>query len=433
MKGSFKKIAAFLIVLAVIIPLCIVGASSDDPAPIVPNPNWGPVANDKKIFEISSAADLLAMAAQRGSYKSYEGYTISLTADIDLNPGWDASSKVAPTNLWPGMFYFYGTFDGAGHTIKGLCQMGAENGCFITCGLFKDGSTGIKNLQIENSYFQGTKNAGIISATRGTVLLENLYVDAIVESGDCAGGLVSWFFTSDATSTPKAVLTNCVFAGSVSAKGSAGGLVGTNNKTNAVGIGTYDIILTDCANYGTVVSETEGKVAGLIGSCVNNAKLTRCYNAGAAMVYTPEVPAVPATDTEPEIPAVPASTAPAPALLNVTAGTVATEAAPTVEILDCYYLAGEGVVGMAKAADATGTVTVKYAGVEATELATATVAELVAKNEFQANDAYKGWAANAENTLALPLVVYENINGHDFEDVVTAPTCSQEGYTTHTC
>lgn len=408
MKASVKKIAALLLAIAVMIPAVLLGTFAEEPEPTptyTATPDWGPNADGN--FEIATPGDLLAFAAKRTSYSSYSGKKIYLTADIDMNPGWDASGKTEPTNIWTPMFYLYGTLDGQGHTIKGLYSNVDDNACFIVCAA----ATTIKNLKIENSYFCSKKNAGFISCIRHTSIFSNIYIDAIVEStgasgdgvggGDVgAGGFAGWYYTSSATTTPKATFSNCVFAGTVISNCYAGGFIGSNMQIPSdKGTGNFDVILTDCANYGTVTSANAAKAAGLIGDLGMSATLTRCYSAGTAAV----------------------------AIANINQTT-----AKTVAMTDCYYRADTGVSAMTKSAAATD-VTLTYGETAATEIATATVAELVAKDAFKPAEDYAGWTANSDNTVAMPAAVMEIANGHDYEAVVTAPTCAHRGYTTYTC
>ena len=405
MKTTIKKIAALLLALTVMIPVGVIGVFADEaetPKPIVPNPTWG--ANDEGVFEIATPEDLYALASKRVANANYKDKTVVLTADIDVNPGWDASTKTEPTNLWASMFNFFGTLDGQGHTIRGLyCNKGAtgENASFATIG--KD--TVIKNLRVENSYFYGAHNSGFFACARGSVKFENVYIDVIAEAvNGNAGGFVSWFFTSEASS-PRLECVNCVFAGSVSAAiptdseriPNAGGFLATNAKSDAKGQGDYEVVLTDCANYGTVSSSDSSKAAGLVGSVVNKATLTRCFHAGTAST----------------------------ALLNVNQ----TEAKDVV-VEDCYYVASADVKAMTKTEGAT-SVTLKYDGEAATEFKTATSTELLEKAPFKANGEYKGWVLAGGQ--AVPAYFAAKDCEHDYETVITPPTCTERGYTTYTC
>ena len=400
MKNSIKKIAALLLALAVMIPVGVIGVFADGTAASTPTytatTEWKP--NENGVFEIATPGDLLALAKNRGANANYKDKTIVLTADIDLNPGWDASSKTEPTNVWASMWNFQGTLDGQGHSIKGLYVKGAGNCAFV---VQSEGAT-YKNLKVENSYFSGTKDAGFVACVKGATTFTDVYINTIVEASETgAGGFVSWFYTSSATA-PSATFTNCVFAGSVTANTNAGGFIGTNAQiAGDKGKGDFEITMTDCANYGTITSKTPDLAGGLVGHLVNKGTFTRCYNAGTV----------------------------ATALVNVNQEDGKTKA---VVLEDCYYLAGTDVKALTKTAAATD-VTLKYDGAAATDAKTATVAELVAKTPFKAAGEYKGWATSKDGKTAMPLLVMENLEGHNYTTKVTAPTCANRGFTTYTC
>ena len=131
MKFNFKKTVSILLAAMMLLTVAVIGVSAEGEATASPkieqNKAWGDTDGDG-VFEIASAEDFLAFAAKRPSLGSYAGKTVKLVADIDLNPGWDASSKTAPTNVWTTMFRFDGIFDGQGHTISGLYSTGDANG-----------------------------------------------------------------------------------------------------------------------------------------------------------------------------------------------------------------------------------------------------------------------------------------------------------------
>lgn len=77
-------------------------------------------------YHVFSAAGLIALA-QSGD--DFQGKTIYIDRDIDLNPGWSAETKFvdgkvvfpeAPAVIWKAFETFKGTIDGQGHTISGL-------------------------------------------------------------------------------------------------------------------------------------------------------------------------------------------------------------------------------------------------------------------------------------------------------------------------
>lgn len=408
MKSIFKKSVALVMVAVMLLAVAVIGASADttETPKYEQNKTWG----DDGIFEIDSPEDLLAFAGRRVTFGQYAGITVRLTADIDLNPGWDASSGTAPTNVWATMFRFDGVLDGQGHTIKGLYSTGDKNGSnasFITNLI----GASIKNLRVENSRFTANgQQAGFISCVKDDSIMENIYVDAIVETkGVVAGGILSWYYKGpNDTTNPKATLKSCVFAGSVTAKHVAGGLVGmvgsyANNEGTISPSQVYDIVMEDCANYGDISVGPEGQFAGgLVGMVPGNATFTRCYNAGSMTVVA-------------------GSNA---TLFNVTPKK---DAIVTVTATDCYFKQASGLPAFTENDVEATTITLKCEGEDATELTALDLTALVEKNAFKTAK----WEIFSD--IAIPAGVAKMVRTHNYEAVVTPPTCSEKGYTTYTC
>ena len=388
MKKSIKKIASILLALIMMLPLSLFGALPTEAASTkyTATEGWG--ANEDGVYEIGSPGDLLAFAANASANSYYKNKKIVLTADIDLNPGWDASTGKAPTNVWTKKFYYMrGTLDGQGHTIRGFFVEGSNAAIFSSA----EADLTIKNLKIENSYFHatGAGGVGIFRYALGKSTFENVYMDAIcIADQGPAAGFVSYYRGDKDANKPQLVFKNCAFSGSVTGQTSAGAFVGTNDKPAETGGSAYSITMTDCVNYGTITcKDSSGYAAGLIGNCSNKATLTRCYNAGETKT----------------------------ALINITKSTFENldKAPVTVTMDDCYYLAGNGVVGTTASADAVTTLTLNYDGAAATEVKTATAAELVAKNAFKSN-----WSLINNGQKVVPTSMACMINGHDAEWVV---------------
>lgn len=426
MKRSITRFVALLLAVMVIVPLgaTLISAASVTTPTYTANKNWGP--NAEGIFEISTPEDLLAFSAMRGSdeYGSYSGKTIVLTNDIDLNPGWDASSGTEPANVWNPLVWFYGTFDGQGYTISGLYCKSNNTAGFIS----NAAASKIKNLTVENSYFEGKSYAGFVATIKGWSTFDNVYIDAIVKSTEgCAGGFAATYLgragTLDTSSelTPAAKFTNCVFAGTVIAKTYAGGILGSNDKIpygaevagKDYGYGNYAATLIDCANYGTIESLTGAKTAGLIGICANATTLTRCYGAGFADA----------------------------ALINAQKSTLETIAKPDADPLspaaivmsDCYYVDGEAFTAAPNAP----AMTLAYSDMEEgeiiTAIKTATASQLVNAHGFAETAEKDGWAVNANGTKAMTETLLCQYEGHSHKTESFAASCVAEGYTAHTC
>ena len=191
--------------------------------------------------KISTAEELLAAASK---YGDFEGVTLKLTADIDLNPGWSASVAIGntvqfpnmPPVVWTPIQCFKGVLDGDGHVLSGLYVTnvvsdgkGAYGGLFHTL----DGGT-VKNLAITNSFILASNDGaggkdvhvgGLAGDVNAGSALETVFVDAEV-----------WFM-SDA---------HCVLGGAL---GFANGQYTVNGYVFAGRIGNTDRRLT--ASYST--------------------------------------------------------------------------------------------------------------------------------------------------------------------------------------
>ncbi len=288
---------AMLIVCMAAFPVSAVEETETETETITATENWE--AAKDGVFYIDSAADLLAFGATLPN-TTYAGKTIMLTADIDLNPNWKASTKEAPANQWSSYGAagaFEGTFDGQNHTVSGVYCVDTSK----KVGFFRQVQNGgaVKNLKLTNSYFCGGGTyigsiCGSVNPTSGT--LENIYSDAIVEGYGTAyianvGGIVGGLYSDAKSSYTTATLKNVTFAGTVTGAKNVGGIVGYVNCVNS------SLTMENCMNQGTVNAELNtdangyttsdpGQGAGgMVGCCNGSATLTNCFNSGAVNGY----------------------------------------------------------------------------------------------------------------------------------------------------
>lgn len=204
-------------------------------------------------YQISTAAQLKRfrnIVNGTGGQTPNSGACAVLTNDIVLNDGTFAengtytpgSSNTAPEEWTPIGKYtndndktpYTGTFDGQGHTIKGLYVNSASDTCV---GLF--------------GYLEGAA-------------VRNLTVDGYVQGSGAAGGIAGYVLN--------AAIENCsnycsVFGGS---NRNSGGIAGINYNSATI---------IDCYNVGTIrdsdAVERRGGIAGY-----NNGTVSNCYNVG---------------------------------------------------------------------------------------------------------------------------------------------------------
>lgn len=291
MKNKMTKLLAVLMTLCMLLGAIMVPASADGEAvqgKIEPDTTW--YDPNKDTYYLYDAADLLgfsylgstglvAEGDETATPVNFEGKTIKLMANIDLNPGWDASmgydtttttiTKIptAPTNVWNSIKTFKGTFDGNGRTISGIYSYTnftvpvssiRDLGGFINT--LQNGE--IKNLIVKNSFSffestsgtSGTKKihiGGFISHVEDASL-NNLYVDmdALVEFDYhfVFGGMICAFGTDTENDTFAGTVENIVFAGTT-------GIISTDDTNNYKSAGKRDN--NNKMRYGSLIGSNE--------------------------------------------------------------------------------------------------------------------------------------------------------------------------------
>ena len=212
-------------------------------------------------YEISSAAQLAGLAKLvngeieiEGQKKAvdFSGKTITLKADIVLNEKvLDDGNLIANhdqlhkwTPIGTNSNSFLGTFNGDGHTVKGIYIDGTDNNQGLFGYIGKDRNGEIKNVGVVDSYIAG---------------------------GNRIGGVCGWNHSGK--------ITSCYNTGSVKASGDnnneayAGGVCGLNNGP-----------ITSCYNIGSVTASSNSKDASAGGVCGHNNSnnpITSCYNTGS--------------------------------------------------------------------------------------------------------------------------------------------------------
>ncbi|PWM37402.1 MAG: hypothetical protein DBX65_01185, partial [Oscillospiraceae bacterium] len=211
-------------------------------------------AENEPVLTIGTPAELQAFADAVNSGESYEGKTVTLTANIDLggesNP-WTAIGTSANP--------FKGTFDGGYHVISGLYIASGS-----AVGLFGEVNGGtVQNLVVRGEV-NGTSNAaGVIGKlTAGQV--RNCGNEASVSGGANIGGVVG-------AVNGAGTVSGCYNKGTVSGTtGYIGGVTGQHWRAGRV---------ENCYNVGTVTGPaTVGGVTG--GHKASSPVLEHCYNAG---------------------------------------------------------------------------------------------------------------------------------------------------------
>ena len=203
---------------------------------------------------IASAEELALFAKQTNAGTKYAGYTVKLTANVDLG-----------RFMWTPINGFTGTFDGGNYTVSNL-KVYSEDKSGVGFGLFGNSSaTAIKNIKIHNASVYGNSAVAALIGNCFTTKIDNIHVDGLIQigvttnNGQTPNYNSSYFGVIAGHGYPK--ITNCTVKG---ADGSAvvggrqvGGIVGFMSET------MKDAVL-DCEveNIKLVGSRCVGGIAG---------------------------------------------------------------------------------------------------------------------------------------------------------------------------
>ena len=247
-------------------------------------------------YVLSDKEDLYGFAYLSEKGMDFAGKTIELEKDITVNTGtvaeWEANS-FAGLKQWNPIGTidkkFAGTFDGKGHSIKGIYISTGKVGAALFRGT--TASSEIKNLKLENSYISATGNfaASFVASASGN--LTNLYSNAkIVSTKSFSGGIVGQTWTDAGNDI---VISGCWFDGTISAPSNIGGILAIGSKGN--------VELINCLNTGNITYTTNASkpalkwVSGLVGRTLRTSneweatedttatmsfKMTNCLNLG---------------------------------------------------------------------------------------------------------------------------------------------------------
>ena len=230
-----------------------------------------PVIDDiEKTVQISSASAMSAFAVMVNNGETFENYTVTLHADIDLN-------NVAWTPIGPngdGENKFMGTFDGRNHTISNL-KVTQEAG-YHAAGLFGALNGTVKNLIIDGATIEnlssGPSTVNGTAVVAGSIypsgLIDKVTVkNATVQGNRYLGGISGYVYGS---------ITNCSVE-TITLVATPDNLTGVYDNGDKVG-GIVGYIVKD-GSKGTVENCTVKKATiqgyrdiGGIAGCANSIK-----------------------------------------------------------------------------------------------------------------------------------------------------------------
>ena len=265
MKNKITKVLATLLTLCMLVGMFVMPASAE--GAIVADETW--YKEDADVLYIYDAADLLAFSAA-GQENNFEGKTVKLMADIDLNPGVDLSTEIngstitpaaAPTNTWKAIHSFAGTFYGNGHIIRGLYSVqtlnaGDMRGGFINhlVGGTIDSLIIINSVSLGSALTTGSNSSSCVAGIVGDIeggKIENLYADVDVwftgmnseKHGGSVSGMIGMIKNVECTVDDIAYAGEC-------------GIINSDNNTTSVGVSNIAGIV--CKNYGKDDSSLNG-------------------------------------------------------------------------------------------------------------------------------------------------------------------------------
>lgn len=233
-------------------------------------------------MEVTSVEQLMLLAERVNNGATYEGKTITLSKDINLNENKytvNADGSItfhSDAEQWIPIGTednpFRGTFDGQGHTIKGIY---INDETKDTQGFIGQNTRGtIKNLTLDEGYIVAGYRVGGVTGRSSYGEIDNVINKMNIESkatneynGSIVGGI---------SGSGVATIRNCTNYGNITGVGSqVGGIIGYIEGSTSN--------IENCANLSDYVKTTGASPAGytyaggLVGYSVNS-NITKCYN-----------------------------------------------------------------------------------------------------------------------------------------------------------
>ena len=217
-----------------------------------------------------------------------------LTADIDFD---DGTFTIVGTSANP----FCGTFDGAGHTVKGISVSKSGDVTANRQGLFGSVGSGgfVRNVTVTGSSFAGWDYVGGIAGYNQGGTIENCHVTSSVTIGTTAmskqyhGGIVGY------NSSIYSTVSHCTSAATVTDNGQTschnfGGIVGSNSGGTVEHCLAVGATVSAVTNSGAIVGQNSGTLScNYYGNCtVGEATSNIGTNTGDITANDGAVPAI---------------------------------------------------------------------------------------------------------------------------------------------
>ncbi len=186
---------------------------------------------EEEPYCISSTEELEAFREAVNAGYSFYNEWVRQTEDLDLAE----AGEWIPIGIFAGNHYFFGTYDGDGHTVSHLRIDREDN-----AGFFGQLGGTILNLGIESGYISGQCSAALASHGTGTPMIVNCYNRATVHGTLRAAGIADNFV--------RGAIANCYNTG----------IIICDQRGMAAELCSYDanrIMFSYSANSGMLVSE----------------------------------------------------------------------------------------------------------------------------------------------------------------------------------
>ncbi len=244
-----KMMALILCLILVAIPCAGLLASAED--------DLGYTMDEtNKAFTVSTPAGLNTVAALINTENAtYGSYSITLTADLEFTSTDGAMNwtPIASDQTTP----YTGTFDGAGHTIKGLItDTDATKRYQALIGVSGTGCV-VKNLTITDSKFEGREYIAAVigfavadSLTVQNVHVSNVSVTAAQSNGNNVGGICGRLKAS-AESGATFLFENCTVKANMSSYRNVAGICGGEATSATI---PFTVTFRNCVTAGNYVT-----------------------------------------------------------------------------------------------------------------------------------------------------------------------------------
>lgn len=248
-KKLISVIVSLIMIIGAVYPALTVAAAWDG------SMSTPPISGG--VYQIGTAEQLawFANAVNTGN----TSIKAVLTADIELNASGSTANEWTPIGTADNPFT--GSFDGVGHTVKGLYFNNSELDNVGLFGTIKNTADEGKTESVAPEYIVSKK----------TILIKNLNVTgANVTGHQNVGGIVGH--------SNGAGIKDCYFSGTVT---------GTYNSVGAVvGQATGETVIIQCHSSGSVTGKQ--RTGGIVGLAESNSVVSKCYS-DAAVVGTRNV------------------------------------------------------------------------------------------------------------------------------------------------